>query len=139
MERAARRLFPGSDAGASLKRSAPPRWGSQHTALFPGSDAGASLKLRTLQGPHRLAALFPGSDAGASLKREVGGKDHRAGSALPRQRCRGLIEAPVWVMNTQRMMLFPGSDAGASLKPLRTGGIAGGARASSPAAMPGPH
>ncbi len=36
--------------------------------LFPGSDAGASLKRDKVGGPGDRHGLFPGSDAGASLK-----------------------------------------------------------------------
>ncbi len=85
-------LFPGSDAGASLKPALPCCVVGHHV-LFPGSDAGASLKHRRGQ-PRPVAPrnLFPGSDAGASLKQALAGVVVHAGQ------------------------LFPGSDAGASLK-----------------------
>ncbi len=77
-------LFPGSDAGASLKRlfKAPEH---KLDRLFPGSDAGASLKQRLVARHRRAGGLFPGSDAGASLKRVHSlGRAPDAG-ALPRQ------------------------------------------------------
>ena len=64
---AARQLFPGEIAGASLKQviftSASPGRGT-----FPGEIAGASLKLQPRYGPAEVSAGFPGEIAGASLK-----------------------------------------------------------------------
>ena len=62
--------------------------------IFPGRNAGASLKhSASTLGPSTRQAIFPGRNAGASLKL-AGVRDGRLGHLhLPRQKCRGLIEA----------------------------------------------
>ena len=66
--RLARCVFPGDNAGASLKPWRLPR-PMARSAVFPGDNAGASLKLG---GRGRALAardiVFPGDNAGASLK-----------------------------------------------------------------------
>ncbi len=58
-------LFPGSDAGASLKPDCQVRAMRLPRPLFPGSDAGASLKQRDhegagLRGVDSSPAVMPG-------------------------------------------------------------------------------
>ena len=95
------------------------------SAPFPGKFAGASLKRCRCQ----LAGLcvrraFPGKFAGASLKLRPAAYREAAGYIIPRQICRGLIEArPIGCSAKCRYRSFPGKFAGASLK-LRRGGEA---------------
>ncbi len=62
-------IFPGRNAGASLKREVA-GWhrGAAH-GIFPGRNAGASLKLSSDgEQVFDLQLIFPGRNAGASLK-----------------------------------------------------------------------
>ena len=83
--------------------------------VFPGRNAGASLKRSAKTGEVISSIVFPGRNAGASLKRELEQNVGVAGEGLPRQKCRGLIEATCWCRTSAR------------------------AGRSSPAEMPGPH
>ncbi len=90
-------------------------WGIE---IFPGRNAGASLKWPAAPTPPRTLPIFPGRNAGASLKFGVlGGQSARGCVHLPRQKCRGLIEvcARGRVSRLYRC-IFPGRNAGASLK-----------------------
>ena len=61
---------------------------------FPGSNAGASLKhVVDPTGRTYVKGDFPGSNAGASLKQTRPFRERRRLRRLPRQQCRGLIEA----------------------------------------------
>ena len=61
-------------------------------------------------------------------------------TALPRQKCRGLIEALlIAIITRDSRLLFPGRNAGASLKQESARLGYRERRASSPAEMPGPH
>ncbi len=86
---------------------------------FPGSNAGASLKRRCWRfGQKRNLDTFPGSNAGASLKRIEQVGTAQVGTDFPRQQCRGLIEATEKPhLPLKQNGTFPGSNAGASLKP----------------------
>src|SRR5260370_983143 len=67
-------------------------------------------------------AAFRGSDAAASLKRDSLDLTLPAYGRLPRQRCRGLIEAAkLSSLATEGVPVFRGSDAAASLKPRMVG------------------
>ena len=110
------RDFPGSNAGASLKLEHVGVIQRHHRHDFPGSNAGASLKRSKGCRWHRSSDHdFPGSNAGASLKRWWRDRFGCQSCRLPRQQCRGLIEAS------------PLPD-----QPNPPG-------TTSPAAMPGPH
>ena len=92
-----------------------------HTPAFRGSNAAASLKRLVAvddEFPRRQFA-FRGSNAAASLKppRRTGTRSRLR--CLPRQQCRGLIEATLVPTATSRALAaFRGSNAAASLKPL---------------------
>ncbi len=87
-------IFPGRNAGASLKQPGEQASLFQGGATFPGRNAGASLKQ-----PHQVPvhcvvpAIFPGRNAGASLKLEARQRKPSIRRNLPRRQCRGLIEA----------------------------------------------
>ncbi len=67
---------------------------STHKEIFPGRNAGASLKLGQVDdGLAIRQEIFPGRNAGASLKLAVQVQHEKPGRHLPRQKCRGLIEA----------------------------------------------
>ena len=134
-------LFPGHQAGASLKRIELDRRFHAVVKLFPGHQAGASLKRRG-RGQRRGQGrrLFPGHQAGASLKHNLGSASLLASATLPRSPSRGLIEAvndehPV----VHQLQLFPGHQAGASLKPESAGSGNSFHKISSPVTKPGPH
>ena len=63
-------LFPGHQAGASLKHVSGVQQATERLGLFPGHQAGASLKRHALGGILLQRLLFPGHQAGASLKRD---------------------------------------------------------------------
>ena len=136
-----RALFPGHQAGASLKRFSyvlMPRF----RRLFPGHQAGASLKPDVRGGGLGGRRLFPGHQAGASLKRPTGWTSTRAtaSEALPRSPSRGLIEAEAYASRRKPWYgLFPGHQAGASLKRRLTPADASRGTVSSPVTKPGPH
>ena len=87
---------------------------------------------------HALA--FRGSNAAASLKRLVARLRRRAVRGLPRQQCRGLIEAFGRLLAPTMMQpAFRGSNAAASLKQGKLGQQREATYTPSAAAMPRPH
>ena len=92
--RALPQIFPGRNAGASLKRHACRSRDPQQRVIFPSRNAGASLKRGGIGGEGRDGTrIFPGRNAGASLKRDRWRGFLVCFADLPRQKCRGLIEA----------------------------------------------
>ena len=134
-------------------------------ALFPGRNAGASLKQRHESDKHSVKGSLPRQKCRGLIEAgDMTGGLWKGLPPLPRQKCRGLIEAAAsGASSTPRWALFPGRNAGASLKPFvehmldaiepalprqkcrglieaRGWDLAGaGAGCSSPAEMPGPH
>ena len=85
--------------------------------IFPGRNAGASLKLDGRRSVSAFGGIFPGRNVGASLKPTVGRSRPQWPAYLPRQKCRGLIEACAGGMGARcHRDIFPGRNAGASLK-----------------------
>ena len=62
-------VFPGRNAGASLKHAGRGFLMERHGLVFPGRNAGASLKrVEVGVGRRAITVVFPGRNAGASLK-----------------------------------------------------------------------
>ena len=115
--RGCRHLFPGHQAGASLKPGVQDSRRIRQASSLPRSPSRGLIEARRRPpGPPPPSALFPGHQAGASLK--PGGAPAAA---------------------VQRPPLFPGHQAGASLK--RVVGFLHGVLLllSSPVTKPGPH
>ncbi len=62
-------IFPGRNAGASLKHGPRIPGYPGQLVIFPGRNAGASLKLFKRGAAFTICGIFPGRNAGASLKR----------------------------------------------------------------------
>src|ERR1700741_3861786 len=89
-------VFRGSNAAASLKRLVEDiRRQRTLDDVFRGSNAAASLKhADRVAAPAARRPVFRGSNAAASLKRAHRVDDApRSSRGLPRQQCRGFIEA----------------------------------------------
>jgi len=61
-------IFPGRNAGASLKPHAANHRGTAPRLIFPGRNAGASLKHVVQFQKGERCGIFPGRNAGASLE-----------------------------------------------------------------------
>ena len=117
-----RSLFPGHQAGASLKHVdlGPVRNARQLRALPRSPSRGLIEASASSANSDTAPGLFPGHQAGASLKPNRSRNCSMRRLALPRSPSRGLIEAGCCCRTAEAGIgLFPGHQAGASLKRLK--------------------